>query len=58
VAIGRRMVRVAKQSIFAGLGLSLVLMVIASFGLIPPAIGAVCQEVIDVAVILNALRAR
>ena len=58
VAIGQRMVRVAKQSIFAGLGLSLVLMVIASFGLIPPAIGALCQEVIDVAVILNALRAR
>jgi cation transport ATPase len=50
--------QIAQQSIFIGLGLSLVFMAIASFGLIPPAIGALLQEVIDVAVILNALRAR
>jgi cation transport ATPase len=33
-------------------------MVAAAFGLIPPAIGALAQEVVDVAVIVNALRAR
>lgn len=57
VAIGQRMLRIAKQSIYVGLGLSFVCMVVASFGLIPPAIGALIQEAIDVAVILNALRA-
>jgi cation transport ATPase len=46
------------QSILIGIGLSFLLMVIASFGYIPPAIGALLQEVIDVAVILNALRVR
>ncbi len=58
IAIGQRTLRIARQSIFAGLGLSFCLMIVASAGLIPPAIGAVCQEVVDVAVILNALRAR
>jgi heavy metal translocating P-type ATPase len=58
MAIGRRVLRIAKQSIYAGLGLSLSLMVVAAFGLIPPAVGALCQEAIDIAVILNALRAR
>jgi cation transport ATPase len=33
-------------------------MIIASFGVIPPTVGALLQEVFDVAVILNALRAR
>jgi cation transport ATPase len=56
--IGRRTINVAKQSIFIGLGASFVLMIIASAGLIPPAIGALLQEVLDVSVILNALRAR
>lgn len=56
--IGRRTIAVAKQSIFVGIGVSIALMVIASFGLIPPAIGALLQEVLDVTVILNALRAR
>ena len=56
--IGRRMVRIAKQSIGFGLGLSLVLMVAAALGKIPPVSGALLQEAIDVAVILNALRAR
>ena len=58
IEIGRRMLRVAKQGIFVGLGLSVALMVIAAFGLIPPAVGAILQEVIDASVILNALRAR
>jgi len=41
-----------------GLGLSFACMVAAVFGKIPPVTGALLQEVIDVAVILNALRAR
>jgi len=56
VAIGRRTLRIARQSILAGLGLSAAAMVIASLGFLVPAAGAVVQEVIDVAVILNALR--
>lgn len=58
VSIGKRMIHIAKQSIIIGIGLSLVLMIIAIFGYISPPIGALLQEIIDVAVILNALRAR
>jgi heavy metal translocating P-type ATPase len=58
ITIGQRMLYIAKQSIFIGMGLSLILMVIAMFGLIIPPVGAMLQEIIDVAVILNALRAR
>jgi len=58
ILISRQTIRIAKQSIFIGIGLSFLLMVIAGFGLIPPAIGAMLQEVVDVAVILNALRVR
>jgi heavy metal translocating P-type ATPase len=57
VAIGRQMLRIARQSIYVGLGLSFACMVAASLGYIPPAAGALLQEAIDVAVILNALRA-
>jgi cation transport ATPase len=48
---------IAKQSIFVGLGLSLVGMGFAAAGLLTPIAGALIQEAIDVAVILNALRA-
>lgn len=58
VSIGQHTLRIAKESIFFGLGASFVLMVIASFGYIQPAEGALMQEVVDVTVILNALRAR
>jgi heavy metal translocating P-type ATPase len=58
VYIGQRMLKIATQSILIGMGLSLTLMIIAAFGHIAPAIGAILQEVIDAAVILNALRAR
>lgn len=58
IEIGRRTVRIAKESIWVGLGLSAGLMVVASFGFILPAVGALLQEAVDVAVILNALRAR
>ena len=48
---------IAVQSAVVGMGLSLVAMVIAALGWLPPAAGALLQEGIDVAVILNALRA-
>ncbi len=49
-------IKIAKQSILWGIGLSVGCMVLASFGVIPPIAGAVIQEGIDVAVIINALR--
>ena len=57
VRIGRRSLRIAEQSVLAGIGLSLVAMAFAAAGFIPPVAGALLQEGIDVAVILNALRA-
>lgn len=50
-------IRIARQSILWGIGMSITAMVFASFGLIPPVVGAILQEGIDVVVILNALRA-
>ena len=58
IAIGKHMLKIAKQSIFIGMGLSFCLMVVAAWGYILPAVGAGLQEIIDVAVILNALRSR
>src|SRR6266545_4161712 len=58
IAISRRMRRVVLQSIGVGLGVSFALMVVASLGHITPAAGAVMQEALDAAVILNALRVR
>jgi heavy metal translocating P-type ATPase len=57
VTTARRARGIAVQSAVVGMGLSMVAMVVAAFGAIPPAIGALLQELIDVAVILNALRA-
>jgi heavy metal translocating P-type ATPase len=57
IAISRRTLRLARESIWAGLGMSGAAMIVAAFGYIPPIAGALLQEVIDVAVILNALRA-
>jgi heavy metal translocating P-type ATPase len=57
VVIARRSRRIAVQSVVAGVGLSLAAMVFAALGYLPPVWGALLQEVIDVAVILNALRA-
>jgi heavy metal translocating P-type ATPase len=56
-SIARRTRGIALQSILAGMGLSGVAMGFAAVGLLPPIAGALTQEVIDVAVILNALRA-
>ena len=58
IAIGRRMVQVARQGILFGIGVSLLLMLFASLGYISPAVGALLQEALDLATILNALRAR
>ncbi|AEI61961.1 heavy metal translocating P-type ATPase [Corallococcus macrosporus] len=49
--------RIALESIFVGMGLSLVAMLFAAAGYITPVAGAILQEGIDVLVILNALRA-
>ena len=49
--------RIALQSVLAGMGLSLLAMLIAAAGGITPVAGALLQEGIDLAVILNALRA-
>jgi heavy metal translocating P-type ATPase len=57
VLVGRRSFGIARQSVVAGMGLSIVAMVFAAFGYISPLAGALLQEAIDVAVILNALRA-
>lgn len=54
---GRRALFIARQSIVAGMGLSLVAMGVAALGYLPPVGGALLQEGIDLAVILNALRA-
>ena len=55
--IARRSRRIAVQSSVVGMGLSLVAMGFAAVGWLPPAAGALLQEGIDLAVILNALRA-
>jgi heavy metal translocating P-type ATPase len=57
IRIGRRSLYIARQSVLAGIGLSLIAMGIAAAGYLPPVEGALVQEVIDVGVILNALRA-
>ncbi len=56
VRVGRRVMQIARQGIWIGMGLSIVAMLFAASGYIPPAAGAILQEGIDVLVILNALR--
>ena len=57
IGISRRSRTIAMQSVLAGMGMSVVAMLIATTGALSPVVGAVVQELIDVAVILNALRA-
>jgi heavy metal translocating P-type ATPase len=57
ILIARRARSIAVQSVLAGMALSGFGMVLATFGALPPVAGAFFQEAIDVAVILNALRA-
>ena len=54
--IARRAKGIATQSVIAGIGLSVAAMAVAAVGWLPATWGAITQEVIDVAVILNALR--
>ena len=58
MAVARRAGVIARQSVVAGIGMSSAAMAVAAMGLLPPAVGALVQEAIDVAVILNALRVR
>jgi heavy metal translocating P-type ATPase len=57
IQIARHSRTIALESVVAGIGLSLIGMVAAAFGYLTPVQGALVQEVIDIAVILNALRA-
>ncbi len=55
--IAKRTMRIALASIWFGIGASIIGMLFAAFGFLPPLAGALAQEVIDVLVIVNALRA-
>jgi heavy metal translocating P-type ATPase len=57
ILIARRSKGIALQSVLVGMGLSLVAMIVAAVGYLPPAAGAVTQEIIDVLAIGIALRA-
>ena len=57
VAIGHRTVRIALQSIWLGIAISIGLMLVAAVGLLPAIAGAALQEVVDLVAILGALRA-
>ncbi|MDR2322964.1 MAG: cadmium-translocating P-type ATPase [Microbacterium sp.] len=57
VEIGRHTVRVALTAIWIGIGLSVALMIVAMTGVIPAVVGALVQELVDLATILYALRA-
>lgn len=54
--IGKRMRRIALQSVIGGMALSFLGMVLAVFGILTPLMGAIAQEVIDILAILNAAR--
>jgi P-type E1-E2 ATPase len=56
IHIGRRMRRIALESAIGGMALSILGMLFAAFGLLTPLAGAIAQEVIDLAAVLNALR--
>ncbi|MFC0397277.1 heavy metal translocating P-type ATPase [Paraburkholderia rhizosphaerae] len=56
VRVARQTRRIAVQSVIAGMVLSFAAMAVAALGYLPPLPGALLQEVIDVAVIVNALR--
>ncbi len=57
VRIGRDTVRIALQSIWMGILLSIALMLVAAFGFLPALLGAWMQELVDLVAILGALRA-
>ena len=57
IHIARRIRSIALQSAVGGMALSAIGMVVAALGFLPPIAGAVVQEIIDLAAVLNALRA-
>ncbi len=57
VRVSKDTLRIALQSIWVGIGLSIALMLVAAFGLLPALAGAWMQEVVDLVAILWALRA-
>ena len=57
MAISQRTMKVALESIWLGIALSVGLMLVAAFGFLPAIAGAATQEIVDLAAILNALRA-
>lgn len=57
ISISKDTLRIALQSIGIGIAISVILMLIAATGVIPAVVGAALQEVVDVVVIINALRA-
>jgi heavy metal translocating P-type ATPase len=56
IHIGRRMRRIALQSAVGGMALSVLGMIAAAYGLLPPIGGAIAQEIIDLVAVLNAVR--
>jgi P-type E1-E2 ATPase len=54
--ISHRMRRIALQSAVGGMAASVIGMLFAAFGFLPPVAGAIAQEVIDIAAVANALR--
>lgn len=57
VRIGRDTTLIAIQAIWLGIGISVGLMIVASFGVLPALLGAILQELVDILTILYALRA-
>lgn len=57
-SLSQKVLEIAKQGIYIGMGLSTILMFFGAFGLFIPAIGALLQEVIDFIVIINSLRVK
>lgn len=56
IFIAKKSISIAIQGILIGIGLSIILMIIAATGAIPAVVGALLQEIVDVIVIFNALR--
>ena len=56
IHIARHMRRIALQSAIGGMALSMIGMAAAAFGYLPPIGGAIAQEIIDLAAVLNAVR--
>lgn len=57
ISIAKQTIRIALESIWFGIGVSIILMIGAALGYVPPLLGAFLQEILDIIVIMNALRA-